>query len=241
MTRWSARHCKPDLQQPMPKLFRDLTAWQADVRQQMPIPPAPCWTGCPRRAGIHAWNKTDMAAADVQPPHRPAQCRPMVAPACTALRARKKWCLAIRAPKACTCPRPPCARRLALDADEQLGRDPLAVAEHGLLAEPRCHWPNRANSAPTTCWGDLLQLLHRQGGAGLRLVRAGIKNATFSGGVLLALAPCLLAFGSLAELGQVELRRHAHALVDDPLLSDRQNVVRQPVQHQTRGRRRTSR
>ena len=39
----------------------------------------------------------------------------------------------------------------------------------------------------------------------------------------------------LSELGQIKFRRHAHAGVNNPLLRNRQNVVGNPVQHQTRG------
>ena len=38
----------------------------------------------------------------------------------------------------------------------------------------------------------------------------------------------------LFELGQVELRRHTHPGIDHPLLRNRQDVVGDPVQHQTR-------
>ena len=39
--------------------------------------------------------------------------------------------------------------------------------------------------------------------------------------------------GALFELGQVELRWHAQARVDDPLLGDDEDVVGNPVEHQT--------
>ena len=36
------------------------------------------------------------------------------------------------------------------------------------------------------------------------------------------------------EFWQIELRRYTHAGIDHPLLSDRQNVVGNPIQHQAR-------
>lgn len=48
----------------------------------------------------------------------------------------------------------------------------------------------------------------------------------------LSLACRLCALLGRFELGQVELRGHAHAGVDDPLLGDGEQVVGKPVQHQ---------